>query len=106
MSCKVHEINNYTFEARSDGPGRLQLWGSSGNLIAEIDFIDDNAPLPAPRFTLALDSATAYFKRSTLPGLINLLRKEKCVSVTMSTQPPGYVLVHSGMAPASAEMLP
>jgi len=95
MSFKVHEINNYTFEARSSGPGRLQLWGSSGNLIAEIDFIDDNVPVPAPRLTLSLDSASAYFKRSTLPGLVDLLRKEKCVSVTISSQPPGYVYVHS-----------
>ncbi len=97
MSFKVHEINNYTFEPRSDGPGRLQLWGSSGNLIAEIDFIDDNVPVPAPRLTLSLDSASAYFKRSTLPGLVDLLRKEKCVSVTISSQPPGYVFVHSGL---------
>jgi hypothetical protein len=47
-----------------------------------------------------LNSATAFFKRSALPGLIDMLRNEGPVSVTINNQPPGFVFVHTGLEPA------
>lgn len=100
MTFKVHEIikYNYSFDARAGGPGRLQLWGSSGK-IADIQFVDDTASVPAPILAPDLSSATVGFKRSMLPLLIDMLRNEKPVSVTINNQPPGFVFIHTGLEP-------
>jgi hypothetical protein len=101
MAFKVHEIlkYNYSFDARLGGPGRLQLWGD-GALVANISFVDDGAAVPAPVLSGDLNSATAFFRRSALPGLIDMLRNEGPVSVTINNQPPGFVFVHTGLEPA------
>ena len=100
MTYKVHEVNtyNYSYDARAGGPGRLQLWGSQGK-IAEISFVDEASPVPAPILSANLNSATAFFKRSALPGLIDMLRNESPVSVTINDQAPGFVFVHTGREP-------
>jgi hypothetical protein len=100
MAYKVHQIKkyNYSFDARVGGPGRLQLWGSQGK-IAEVSFVDDTSPVPAPILSADLNSATAAFKRSALPGLIDMLRNESPVSVTINNQPPGFVFIHTGLEP-------
>jgi hypothetical protein len=100
MAFKVHPITkyNYAFDARAGGAGRLQLWSDTGKL-AEIGFVDDTAPVPAPTLAADLNSATASFKRGALPGLIDMLRNESPVSVTINNQPPGFVFVHTGLEP-------
>lgn len=100
MAFKVHEVKqyNYSFDARAGGPGRLQLWGDKGK-IAEIDFVEDTAAVPPPTFPPDLSSATAYFKRSAMPGLIDTLRNEGPVRVTINDQPPGFVFIHTGAEP-------
>jgi hypothetical protein len=102
MAFKVHEITkyNYSFDARAGGPGRLQLWNDS-TVVASIGFVDDGAAVPPPVLAADLNSATASFRRSALPGLIDLLRNEGPVSVTINNQPPGFVFVHTGLEPAS-----
>ena len=101
MAFKVHQIKkyNYGFDARVGGPGRLQLWRDRG-LIAEVTFIDDTAPVPAPIFSPDLNSAKITFRRSTLTDLIDMLRNESPVSVTINDQPPGFVFIHTGTEPA------
>lgn len=100
MTYKVHQVKNYnySYDARAGGPGRLQLWGSQGK-IADVNFVDDTAPVPAPVLSADLSGATMYFKRSMLPGLIDMLRNESPVSVTINNQPPGFVFVHTGLEP-------
>jgi len=100
MAFKVHQVQkyNYSFDARVGGPGRLQLWGASG-LIAEIGFVEDGAAVPAPTFTTDLNKTTIFFKRSALAGLIDMLRNESPVSVTINNQAPGFVFVHTGQEP-------
>lgn len=100
MAFKVHQITNYnySFDARVGGPGRLQLWGSAGK-VAEIGFIDDASAVPPPTLSAGLNSATASFRRNALPGLIDMLRNERPVSVTINDQPPGFVFVHTGLEP-------
>ena len=100
MVFKVHKIHkyNYAFDARAGGPGRLQLWGNKKK-IAEVSFIDDASTVPAPVLSASLDSARAYFRRSSLLGLIDMLRNESPVSVTINNQPPGFVFIHTGLEP-------
>jgi hypothetical protein len=100
MAYKVHKISkyNYSFDARAGGPGRLQLWGNQGK-IAEVIFVDDTSLVPTPILSAGLNSATVFFKRSALPGLIDMLRNESPVSVTINDQTPGFVFVHTGVEP-------
>jgi hypothetical protein len=100
MAFKVHQIAkyNYAFDARAGGAGRLQLWGDAGK-VAEIGFVDDTAPVPAPTLAADLNSATVSFRRSALLGLVDMLRNESPVSVTINNQPPGFVFVHTGLEP-------
>jgi hypothetical protein len=89
---------NYSFDARVGGPGGLQLWGDRGKIL-QIELVDDGAPVPAPTLAADLSSATASFRRSALPGLVDMLRNESPVSVTINDQPPGFVFVHTGPEP-------
>ena len=101
MAAKMHEMEqyNYSFDARAGGPNRMQLWGQGGTFILEIRFVEDTASVPAPVLSADLSSATAYFKRRELLGLVDLLRNEKPVWVTINDQAPGWVFVHSGIEP-------
>ena len=101
MAFKTHQVKkyNYAFDARTGGPGRMQLWGDPG-LIAEVGFVDDNAAVPAPTFTADLNKATIYFKRSTLAGLVDMLRNESPVLVTINNQAPGFVFIQTLQEPA------
>ncbi|MBU0480152.1 MAG: hypothetical protein KKG47_03505 [Proteobacteria bacterium] len=100
MAYKIHLINkyNYSFDARKGGPGVLQLWSDQNN-VARVNFVADNASVPAPVLAADLNSATIYFKEKSLPGLIDMLRNENPVKVTINNQPPGFVFVHTGQEP-------
>jgi len=101
MAFKVHNIKsyNYSFAANSGGPDRLQLWGDKG-LIAEIRFVADSASVPAPTLWANLSGANAYFKAGHILSIIDMLRNEKPVSLTVNDQPPGFVFIHTGLEPA------
>jgi hypothetical protein len=102
MAYRNHEITsyNYSFDARSGAPGRMQLWAGPGTrAVAEVAFVEDSATVPAPTLAADLNSSTIWFKRSALPGLIDMLRNERPVYVTINNQPPGYVFVHTGTEP-------
>ena len=101
MTYKVHEIKNYnySYDAGSGGPGSLQLWSSQGKIL-DIRFIDDTSPVPPPVLAADLMSATASFRRSAAPGLIDMLRNESPVKVTINNQPPGFVFIQTGWEPA------
>ena len=55
--------------------------------------------MPAPVIATDLNSATVSFKRSAFAGLIDMLRNENPVSVTINNQSPGFVFVHTGLEP-------
>lgn len=100
MAFKIHQIKkyNYSFDARIGGSGKLQLWGDNG-LIAEVQFVEDGVSVPAPNLSADLNKATIYFKRSAHAALIDMLRNENPVSVTINNQSPGFVFVHTGQEP-------
>jgi hypothetical protein len=105
VAFQVHLIAryNYSFDARAGGPGRMQLWAASGAKLAEIGFVDDAAPVPPPQLWPGLAGANAFFRRSSLLGLVDLLRNERPVSFTVNDQPPGFAFVHSGPEPVGEE---
>ena len=100
MPFKVHDIKeyNYSFDARSGAPGQLQLWGDKGK-IAQVEFVDDASLVPQPVFPPDLSSAKVFFKRSALPGIVDMLRNEGPVRLTINDQSPGFVLLHTGPEP-------
>lgn len=100
MAFKVHTITryNYSYDARAGGPGRLQLWGNQGK-IADVSFVDDGAPVPAPIIAADLNSVVIGFKSGAQPGLIDMLRNESPVSVTINNQGSGFVFIHTGLEP-------
>jgi hypothetical protein len=46
-----------------------------------------------------LESATCFFRLSSFAGLVDMLRNEDPVSVTLNDQNPGFVFVHTGIEP-------
>ncbi|HEY6910830.1 MAG TPA: hypothetical protein VI356_15730 [Myxococcales bacterium] len=101
---KVHQIvnYNYSFDARLGGPGRLQLWGAQAK-VAEIIFVPDGVPLPPPVLWPNLTGANAAFRFGAAEGLIDMLRNEGPISITVNDQPPGFVFIHTGLEPVSEE---
>lgn len=100
MAFKVHEIKKYqySFDARTGGPGKLQLWSNTAK-IADVTFVSETVSVPPPVIAGDLNSATMSFRRSALPGLIDMLRNENPVSVTINNQSPGFVFVSTGKEP-------
>ncbi|MFD0862015.1 hypothetical protein ACFQ1M_07335 [Sungkyunkwania multivorans] len=100
MAFKVHKVTkyNYSYSANTGRPSRLQLWGASGN-IAQIRFVDDAAAVPAPVISADLNKATAYFKDKSQQGIIDMLRNEDPVSVTINNGGAGFVFIHTGIEP-------
>lgn len=92
MTDRVHLVRsyNYSYDARVGDAGRLQIWGSRGKIV-EAQFVADGAPVSAPIPSGNLDSATVFFERGALPGLVALLRGTDRVGVTISDQ--GQVLI-------------
>jgi hypothetical protein len=100
MAFKVHQVANYNyaFDARPAVPAGFSSGAARGR-SPNSSFVDDAAQVPAPTLAPDLSSATAFFKRSALAGLIDMLRNESPVSVTINDQPPGFVFVHTGPEP-------
>jgi len=100
MAYKVHEITsyNYSFDARSGVVTKLQLWNGASQ-VALVNFVDDTATVPAPVLAADLNSGTASFKRSAFAGLIDMLRNEKPVSVTINNQQAGFLFISTGLEP-------
>ncbi len=98
MAFKVHEITryNYSFSSSGGGAATVQLWNEDVE-VARIHFIDDGAVLPSTMLAVDLNTGVATFHRSALPGLVDMLRHEKPVRVTINYQPPGFIFVHTGV---------
>ncbi len=98
MASKVHVIKDYwiRFTARSEVD--INLYGESGH-VGTIQFVDEDAVLPEPELWPGLQGAKVYFKRIDLPVLIDILRNESPVKITVNDQPPGFVFIGTGLEP-------
>jgi hypothetical protein len=105
MAFKVHEIDTYNFAlgARQGGaPSGLQLWGD-GTTRVRIRWVADDGPIPPPQLAADLESASVHFRYRALPALIDMLRNEHPVKVTINDQAPGFVFVHTGPEPVGPD---
>jgi hypothetical protein len=98
MASKAHVIEKYwvRFSARSEYD--ISLFGESGH-IGTIQFVGDDAEVPQPELWPGLQGAKVYFRRSDLPALIDILRNESPVKITVNDQPPGSVFITTGLEP-------
>ena len=98
MASKVHVIQKYwiRFSARSEVD--ISLFGASGH-IGTIEFVDDETKVPEPELWPGLLGAKVYFRRSDLAVLIDILRNESPVKITVNDQPPGFVFIGTGLEP-------
>jgi hypothetical protein len=107
MAQKVHDIGRYSydFDPRTGGPRLLQLWSKTA-LIADVHFVPDNVPLPAPHISPNLDWAVTHFRWSSFLPIIDMLRNEKPVRVQINNdQSPGFVFIGTFLEPVGeAEM--
>ena len=99
MASKTHLVTKYqySFDARAGGPGGLRLWSDLGRIV-EIGFVGETSPVPDPVIAADLTSATVWFRRSALRGLIDLLRTQKPVRVTLDDQGHVDILKAHGLA--------
>jgi hypothetical protein len=97
MAKRRHTVGNYDYsiDAGLGEPGRLRLWAPDGRQLAEIGFVSPDTAVPAPRLAPDLSSAAAFLKSSVLGALLDMLRNEKPVFLTLDDTPPGYVHVHT-----------
>lgn len=104
MASKTHEIHRYmySFSTATGGAFGLTLWGKSGEL-ARLRFVDDDKQVPPPTVRPDLSGATGFFKRSAASSMVDMLRNEKPVKLTVSDGPPGRVFIHTGDEPVGEE---
>ncbi len=104
MAHKVHQVEtyNYSFSARSGAIDRLQLWGAGGARLAEIRFVADGSRVPEPVILPELSGARCSFHRSAAPGIIDMLRHESPVKLTVNDSGP-FVFLHTGSEPVGEE---
>jgi hypothetical protein len=99
MATKTHNVKGYTyfFTAALGAAESLHLWAdlTGSQKLAYIRFVDDDSPRPAPTFTPGFTSCTATFRRSALPGLIDMLRNESPVSLLIGDGP--LIWIYAGV---------
>lgn len=95
MTARRHRIARYeySFDAGLGGPARLTLWDPAGAKLADIGFLDGDSSLPQPRIAADSGYAAAFMRVSALPSLIDMLRHESPVFLTLDSAIPGDVLI-------------
>lgn len=95
MSARRHRIARYeyAFDAGLGGAARLVLWNEAGAKLADIGFLDEDGPVPRPRIAPDLAYAAAFMRMRALAPLIDMLRNESPVFLTLDDATPGDVLI-------------
>lgn len=101
MAFKVHRVTRYTYriDGRTGTFGGAQLFSADNKQRLFVGCVADGAGVPGPTLGAELESATCYLRASAFPALLDLLRNEDPVSVTINDQSPGFVFIHTGMEP-------
>jgi hypothetical protein len=101
MTTKVHVVSRYCYsiDGRGGSEGGLQLWGPEGIQRLRVHFVPDSVEPPVPTLAADLEWATCHLRASMLQPLVDMLRHEAPVRVTLDDRPPGAVFVHTGEQP-------
>lgn len=101
MATKSFVVDSYTLIFRSSDGWVLQLRGHQSaadpqpKQICTIRFVDDEAAPKPPITNNNLSYAEAWFKRKEMPALIDVLRNEKPIYLTINVERPGQTPVIS-----------
>jgi hypothetical protein len=99
MAFKDHRITNYTYslDGRTGMAGGAQLFSADGKQRLVVRVAADNASMPAPTLAPDLETGTCSLLASAIPVLIDMLRNEDPVSVTLNNQSPGFVFIKTSI---------
>ena len=101
VAQRTHTVKRYSynFDAKSGGPGLLQL-SSDTAIVADVRFYADGTPRATNRFGPNLAWAQLYFWLSAFPGLVDMLRHEGPVYVHLNDDPNyGYAVISTAGEP-------
>lgn len=104
MSFTTHSITQYAYSytlSNNDVAAKMSLWkpgtGDARLIVADIYFMYDNVNPPAHFIQADQQYARLYLPLKTLSGLIDLLRNEKPLTLTLN--PPFAFLGTGGLEP-------
>lgn len=101
MTTKVHVVSRYSYsiDGRGGSEGGVQLWGPEGTERLRVHLVADSAEPPPPTLAADLEWGTCHLRASMLQPLVDMLRHEAPVRVTLDDRSPGAVFVHTGDRP-------
>lgn len=92
MADRKHRIARYDYALEAgSGYGRLSLWDEGGQLVGEIAFLEAGRTLPGPRIDGDLAHGAGFMPIERLVPLVDMLRHEHPVFLTLDDQPPGFL---------------
>jgi hypothetical protein len=80
-SIAIERYSYYLFSSRSDDDAVIYLYDAHSNVVAEVFFVEAGSPLPNASRTHG-GRYLLYYRRSALPGLIDMLRNERPIHLT------------------------
>jgi hypothetical protein len=102
MASNHYRISSYIymFDSRKGTVGIVNLFGPDKRHRVTVSFVADTEPLPPPVIQPDREFAECSFRVSAFPWLLDMLRNEDPVSVTIADDGPPSVLVHTSVEPA------
>ena len=85
----------YSIDAGTGEPGRLELWDAAGRKLAQFGFVHEAATVPPLRLSGA-GGARGFLKLSALPALLEMLRRREPLYLDLDDDPPGHVSIRTG----------
>ncbi len=101
MTTRTYQVDRHcwSIDARTGRPDGLQLWGADGSQRLRVHVVPDELEPPAPLVGPDLGWAVTHVRAHGLVALLDMLRHEDVVRVTMTDDPAGAVYVHTGDEP-------
>lgn len=96
MAERHHRVARYAYNVNaSTGFGRVSLWNAAGESIGEIGFVDENRIPPNCKLAVDLTHGVGFMPANCMLTLIDMLRNESTVFLSLCDDPPGFVSLHA-----------